>query len=164
MANKQVSGLTVKTDIVGADLVPVYDSEEAGAEKLKQSTFNDLTKVKWNPFTGTLDRPGLVCVGSTFANIVDVGAPESSQHGVISAADFIISVIENGDPPYLYGLNKVGDASSVIYSDPRDAIVILNCSDVGGPVLMEIWIQDNSANGNYVESYVIPQDNMGVCP
>ena len=60
MANKQVNALTAKSEIVGDDLIPVYDSEEAGTEKVKKSTLSEFKMVKWNPFTGVGNTPGLV--------------------------------------------------------------------------------------------------------
>lgn len=42
MADKQVDGLTAKTTPVDADLIPLWDSEEAGAEALKKITWANL--------------------------------------------------------------------------------------------------------------------------
>jgi hypothetical protein len=38
MANKRIDELTEKTTMVDADLIPIYDSEEAGSEKTKKIT------------------------------------------------------------------------------------------------------------------------------
>jgi len=164
MANKQVNALTEKSEIVGDDLIPVYDSEEAGVEKLKKATLSDLKMVKWNPFTGVGGSPNVIAKTAIVTAATLIGAPESAPYAAVSAADFIVSVIENGDPPYLYGLNLVGDAPSVIHADPRDAIVLLDCTSVGaGSVLFELWIQDNSTNSTYVEVVAVPQDPYGLC-
>ena len=162
MANKQVDGLTAKSEILGDDLIPVYDSEEVGTEKVKKSTLSEFKMVKWNPFTGVGNKPGLVVLHGPVCPILAVDAPESDNHAVASAADFIISVIENGDPPYLYGLNKSGGAVSIIYSDPRDAVIVFDCTDFGA-VPMEVWISDNTGNQGFVETYVIVQDPYGLC-
>jgi len=166
MANKQVNELTEKTDIVGDDLIPVYDSEEGGTEKLKKMSVTDVTIApKWSPFTGVGTSPGIVVIAQLVVPMVTIGAPESAAYATVSAADFISSVIPNGDPPYLYGLNKAGDAPDVSYADPRDAIVNLDCTDFGAsPVIFEVWVQDNSANGTYAECYALIQDPMGACP
>ena len=164
MANKQVNALTEKSEIVGDDLIPVYDSEEAGVEKLKKSSLTNLKMVKWNPFTGTPTYPSLIVINGLATVAMNIGAPESAPYAVVSAADFIVSVIENGDPPYLYGLNLVGDSPSVIHADPRDAIVLLDCTYINiGPVIFEVHIQDNSTNDNWVESYCLVDDPYGLC-
>ena len=165
MANKQVNELTAKSEIVRDDLIPVYDSEEAGTEKLKQVTVDDLKAIKWDPYTGASAKPALILRNGITVSVVSIGAPESAPLTTVSAADFITSVIENGDPPYLYGLNKVGDMPSVIYSDPRDAVITLTCTDqAGSPITVEVWIKDNSANESFVESFVAIQDTDGICP
>ena len=163
MANKQVNALTVKTDMVGDDLIPVYDSEEAGAEKLKQGSITDVIVVpKWSSLTGVGVSPGLVVALQVAVPMVSIGAPESNPYAPLSAADFILSVIPNGDPPYLYGLNKTGDAPDVTHADPRDAVVNLDCTDVG-TIIFEVWISDNTGNMTYVECYALVQDPLGVC-
>ena len=40
MANKQINELTEKTNMVGEDLIPIYDSAEAGSEKTKKITLD----------------------------------------------------------------------------------------------------------------------------
>ena len=162
MANKQVNALTAKSEIVGDDLIPVYDSEEVGTEKVKKSTLSEFKMVKWNPFTGVGNTPGLVVLSGPVVNFLAVGAPESDNLTVLSAADMIVSVIENGDPPYLYGINRVGDAPSVIHADPRDAILILDCNDMGQQVV-EVHIQDNTGNTTYAETYVLVSDVSNLC-
>ena len=165
MANKQVNALTAKSEIVGDDLIPVYDSEEAGVEKLKKATLSDLKMVKWNPLTGAVSSPCLIVPNGIAVSVVMIGAPESAPYAPVSAADFIMSVIENGDPPYLYGLNRVGDMPDVSYADPRDAILLLDCTDVlNGYVLVEVHIKDNSSQTTYTETYVFVQDPYGLCP
>jgi hypothetical protein len=42
MADKQVDALVEKTTVVDADLIPIFDSEEAGAEALKKVTLSNL--------------------------------------------------------------------------------------------------------------------------
>jgi len=164
MANKEVNELTAKSEILGDDLIPVYDSEEAGVEKLKKATLSDLKMVKWNPLTGTLSSPCLLVSNGIAAPMVDVGAPESAPYSVVSAADFIISVIENGDPPYLYGLNRTGDAPDVTYSDPRDAIILLDCDDfLTGFIVVEVHIKDNSSLTTFTETYVVVSDPNALC-
>ena len=43
--------------------------------------------------------------------------------------------------------------------------MIFDCNDVGGPVPVELWVTDLVlGNQAYCETYIIIQDNMGVCP
>lgn len=162
MADKQINGLTALENVEGDDLIPVFDVSEAGSEKAKKVTMNDALMPKWNPYTGTTSHPSLIVRHGLVINLADVGAPESAEQASVRASDFIVSIVENGDPPYLYGLNKVGDAPSVIYSDPRDAIVTAVCSDAG-TLILEVHIKDNSGNTTYCEVYAIVQDSAGVC-
>ena len=117
---------------------------------------------QWNPFSpSAAAAPTLVLNNGLYVNIVDVNG---TKWAAVRASDVIASIITNDDPPYLFGINKVGDAPSVIYADPRDAVLILDCTDQSGsPVIIEVWIQDNSANSNYVETFVAIQDNDGIC-
>jgi len=163
MANKQVDGLTAKSEILGDDLIPVYDSEEVGTEKVKKATLSEFKMVKWNPFTGTLSSPCLIIRSPIATPILYVDIPESGNYAVVSAADLIISVIENGDPPYLYGICKSGGSASIIYSDPRDAVLILDCTEIGAQ-LVEVHIKDNTAHSTFTETQVIVTDPLGICP
>ena len=51
-------------------------------------------------------------------------------------------------------------------SDTTDKSKIFDCSHVGvGPVLVQLWVTDLVlGNQAYCETYIIIQDNMGVCP
>ena len=162
MANKQINQLTALENAEGDDLIPVFDVSDGSSEKTKKVTMNDALMPKWNPHTGALATPGLVTLHGLVATTVSVGAPESALYAVIRASDFIVSIIENGDPPYLYGLNKVGDMPDVSYADPRDAIVLATCSDLG-TLILEVHIKDNTGNTNYTEVYAVIQDNLGLC-
>ena len=61
MANKQINELTEKTTIVDADLIPIYDSEEAGSEKTKKITFANAIGYEegtWTPVPADADTGG----------------------------------------------------------------------------------------------------------
>ena len=51
MANKRIDEITAKTTIVDADLFPIYDSEEGGAEKTKKITFANAIGYSQGSFT-----------------------------------------------------------------------------------------------------------------
>ena len=53
MANKQINELTEKTSMIDADLIPIYDSEEAGSEKTKKITISNVKASipVWNSIT-----------------------------------------------------------------------------------------------------------------
>jgi len=61
MANKQVDGLTEKTTPVDADLIPIWDSEEGGAEALKKMSFANLIGYEegtWTPVPADAESGG----------------------------------------------------------------------------------------------------------
>lgn len=164
MANKQVDELQSLATPNVDDLVPVYNSDSTSSEKLQKVTVSNVLTPDWKPYTGDGASPGLNVVNGIATMMVNIGAPESAPYATVSAADFIISVIENGDPPYFFGINKVGDMPSVIYPDPRDAVLILDCTDQSAsPILVEVWVSDNTGNQTWVESYVLLDDPNGLC-
>jgi len=167
MANKQVDELQPLSNVDGDYLIPVFNTDSTNSEKIEKVTVNDTLIPKWNPYTGANASPGLVVIQTLVIPVVSIGAPESDLHAAVSAADYIRSVIHNDDtpgsgPPYYYGLNKVGDAPSVIYTDPRDAVVILDCNDLGG-ILLEVWVR-SAVNSTYVEVFATAQDTLALCP
>lgn len=51
-------------------------------------------------------------------------------------------------------------------SDPTDTVRIYNCDSIQGTGIktVEIWVTDESGNRDYAITYIIVQDNSGLCP
>jgi len=162
MANKQINelGSILPSGGVESDyLLPVYNVNSLSSEKVEKSTISEALVPKWNPFTGTRQFPTLTVQDVININLVEIGAPESGPLAKVSAADFIISVVHNGDPSYQYGIWKVGDAvMSDPQADPRDAVVSFNCDDEGSN-FVSVGVIDNTGNYNFVNCIVVVQNN-----
>jgi len=115
----------------------------------------------WTPFASAGSYPQPVVLNGLSVSVFTIGGSPSAA---IRASDIISSVITNNDPPYTYGVWKIGDMP-VYYSDPDDAVLVLDCTDHGaGTISLEVGVKDNSANEGIVESYVLVQDFYGACP
>jgi hypothetical protein len=84
-------------------------------------------------------------------NIPDGGMAE------IWATDYLASPISDCTGPIKYSINFAGQPN-----DPNQDVLFFTCADTGTQVV-EIWAYDGLGNGDFCETYVIVQDNMGVC-
>ncbi|NRA47649.1 MAG: T9SS type A sorting domain-containing protein, partial [Phaeodactylibacter sp.] len=75
----------------------------------------------------------------------------------IWASDFVASAITDCSEPIKYAINRVGEAN-----DPDQTGLVLTCDDEG-TLVVEIWAYDAVGNGDFCETYILVQDNMGVC-
>jgi len=168
MADKQINelGSILPSGGVESDyLLPVYNVNSLSSERLKKATISEVLIPKWNPFTGTRQFPVVILRYAIICNLIYIGAPESAPLAKVSAADFIISVIHNDNPPYQYGIWKDGDESWLDpQADPRDAIILLDCDDYSaGTITCAISVRDASSNWTTVNAYVIVQDINNFC-
>jgi hypothetical protein len=86
-------------------------------------------------------------------------------HGYVSAADVIKSIIDDPDPPYQFGIWKVGDMPTLPGSgelDPRDAVLDLVCADPE-VVIAEVGVMNNTGNWNFSEIIILKNDLSGFC-
>lgn len=86
-------------------------------------------------------------------NLPDPGAGMAE----IWASDFIASPISDCSEPIKYSINRVGEPN-----DPDQTGLILTCDDEG-TLVVEIWAYDAAGNGDFCETYILVQDNMGLC-
>ena len=75
MANKRMDELTAKTSVVDADLLLLYDSEEAGAEKTKKITLDNFVKSgTWTPVIADASSGGNTgTAGTLLGRYVQIG-------------------------------------------------------------------------------------------
>ncbi|KGE87643.1 HYR domain-containing protein [Phaeodactylibacter xiamenensis] len=88
-------------------------------------------------------------------NLPDPGAGMAE----IWASDFVDFSTQAGDcsEPIKYSINRVGEPN-----DPDQAGLVLTCDDEG-TLVIEIWAYDAAGNSDFCETYILVQDNMGVC-
>jgi hypothetical protein len=86
-------------------------------------------------------------------NLPDPGA----GMGEIWASDFVASPIMDCSEPIKYSINRVGEPN-----DPDQTGLVLDCDDEG-TLVIEIWAYDAAGNSDFCETYILVQDNMGVC-
>jgi hypothetical protein len=93
----------------------------------------------------------LMPVDTTGDNIPDGGMAE------VWASDFVASPLTDCTGPVKYSINFAGQPN-----DPDQDVLFFDCSHLGTQVI-EIWAYDGAGNGDFCETYVIVQDNMGLC-
>jgi hypothetical protein len=86
-------------------------------------------------------------------NLPDPGAGMAE----IWASDFIASPITDCSEPIKYSINRAGEPN-----DPDQTGLVLTCDDEG-TLVIEIWAYDAAGNSDFCETYILVQDNMGVC-
>jgi hypothetical protein len=74
------------------------------------------------------------------------------------ASDFIVSPMGDCTGPVKYSINRVGETPN-----PNASGLVLTGADVG-TLVVQIWAWDGAGNGDFCETYILVQDNMGVCP
>ncbi len=86
-------------------------------------------------------------------NLPDPGAGMAE----IWASDFVASPVSDCSEPIKYSINRVGEPN-----DPDQTGLVLTCEDEG-TLVIEIWSYDAAGNGDFCETYILVQDNMGLC-
>ncbi|WP_425421172.1 GEVED domain-containing protein [Phaeodactylibacter xiamenensis] len=88
-------------------------------------------------------------------NLPDPGAGMAE----IWASDFVDFSTQAGDcsEPIKYSINRVGEPNN-----PDQTGLVLTCDDEG-TLVIEIWAYDAAGNSDFCETYILVQDNMGVC-
>jgi hypothetical protein len=107
--------------------------------------------------------PMLICTNGLTVEItgfVDTdgdGIPD--QPGVVLPADVLLASSSfDCSPPVTYSVNRPGETPSPSLTD-----IILTCADEGvTPLQVHAW--DAAGNSDYCETFVIVQDNLGLCP
>ena len=103
--------------------------------------------------------PTPICLNGLSADLmpVDTDMDGEADWGMVTlwASDF-----DKGS------LHECGYPVTVSFSpDTTDKSRVFDCNDVGGPVPVELWVTDLVLGEQaYCETYIIIQDNMGVCP
>jgi hypothetical protein len=75
----------------------------------------------------------------------------------IWASDFIISTVSDCSEPIRYSINRVDEPN-----DPDQTGLVLTCDDEG-MLVVEVWAYDAAGNGDFCETFIFVQDNMGLC-
>ncbi|MCB9281440.1 MAG: T9SS type A sorting domain-containing protein [Lewinellaceae bacterium] len=73
------------------------------------------------------------------------------------AVDFIASPITDCTPPIKYSINRVGEAADI------DATGLIMTQDDPETLVVEIHAWDGAGNHDYCETYVLVQNNQGLC-
>ena len=103
--------------------------------------------------------PVPVCINGLSTDLMPVDTDgdgiEDTGMIVIWASDFDASSYHPCDFPFEFSFS----------SDVNDQSMTFTCEHVGqGEVPVQLWVTDGLGNQAYCETYIIIQDNMGVCP
>ncbi|MBX2926229.1 MAG: HYR domain-containing protein [Saprospiraceae bacterium] len=100
---------------------------------------------------------GLTAIITGFVDTDGDGIPD--EPGVVlSPADFLFAPVTDCSPPVTFSLNRPGETPS-----PTQTSLVLTCSDEGVSVLqLHAW--DAAGNSDYCETWILVQDNLGLCP
>lgn len=105
-------------------------------------------------------KPAVVCINGLSVNIMP------TQMITLWASDFLQYAEDNHTPSgqLTIGIRKAGAGTGF----PTDSLglpltsVTFNCGELGAR-LVELWVRDRYGNADYCETYLIVQDNLGVC-
>ena len=105
--------------------------------------------------------PSPVCINGLAIELmpVDLNGDDIPDVGqmAIWANDFVVSPTPDCTGPIKYSINRVGDAPNVDSTG-----IVLTCADTG-TLVVEIWAYDGAGNSDFCETYILVQDNMGLC-
>jgi len=103
-------------------------------------------------------NPTISCINGLVANLL-LGSPPSVT---IWATDFILSAQDNCTPfPMLtFGIRIVGTGTGFPTGQVNQ---IFTCNEVGTQQV-EIWVMDEAGNTDFCQTFVVIQDNIGLCP
>jgi hypothetical protein len=95
---------------------------------------------------------------------VDFASYTGSAKVRISAYDCIRS-IHGGVGPFEYAIVEVaGDPTGLYEVNSRDAYLEFDCADVGGAIILDVYVKDAYGNATYSQSTVTPGDLLSKCP
>ncbi|HLP92782.1 MAG TPA: T9SS type A sorting domain-containing protein [Saprospiraceae bacterium] len=106
------------------------------------------------------NAPTVVCLNGLAVNIMPTGLI------TLWSSDFLQYGEDNSTPTsqLQYGIRKVGEGTGFPQNPDGSPAgsVTFDCSEIGIQSV-ELWCRDASGNADYCETYVIVQDNFGVC-
>jgi hypothetical protein len=106
---------------------------------------------------GDCKKPTVVCHNGLTVNLMSTGMAN------LYAVDFLQYGDDNCTPAgqLQYGVRKSGTGTGF----PADTGITLTCDDLlpTNTVFVELWVKDKAGNADFCETYVLLQDNMGVC-
>ena len=111
---------------------------------------------------GDCKPPTVVCLNGLSVNLMNV------SNGMVSvyASDFLLSAEDNSTPNnYLvYGIRRAGTGTDfpVNPDGTPQTEIVFTCADLGTQ-LIELWAADVAGNADFCETYVLVQDNIGIC-
>lgn len=106
-------------------------------------------------------RPSVVCLNGLSINMM----PNNML--MMTPANFLQSVSDNCTPSNMIklGVRRSGTGTGFPFAAngvDGNQIIQFTCDDIGTQ-LVEIWGMDKAGNADYCETYVIVQDNAGIC-
>ena len=102
-------------------------------------------------------KPTVVCLNGLSANLMNTATPTVT----LWASDFVNYANDNCTPSnqLVYYIRKSGTGTGI----PTTSSVTFDCSETGTQTV-EVWAKDKAGNADFCETYLLVQDNMGVCP
>lgn len=106
--------------------------------------------------------PSVVCLNGLSTNLSGAGISET-----LWVSDFLQYTEDNCTPTaqLVTGIRKKGTGTGFPYNsdgNPQTS-VSYNCTELGTQ-LVEVWSIDKAGNADYCETYILIQDNDGICP
>ena len=105
--------------------------------------------------------PSPICINGLAIELMpfDSDGDNVPDEGMMAiwASDFIASPITDCSEPIKYSINRSGEAANIDSTG-----LTLTCADTG-ILVIEIWAWDAAGNSDFCETYILVQDNMGVC-
>ena len=105
--------------------------------------------------------PSPICINGLAIELMpfDVDGDDVPDEGRMGiwASDFIASPVFDCTGPVKYSMNRSGEAPNIDSTG-----IVLTCADTG-TLVVEIWAWDGAGNSDFCETYILVQDNMGVC-
>lgn len=134
-----------------------------GAHKIRWIAANNAGDADTSEYLFTVrdcKKPTVVCLNGLSVNLMP------TQMITLWASDFLQYTEDNHTPndQLVLGIRKSGAGTGF----PVDSLgapqvsVTYDCDELGTKIV-ELWAKDRSGNADYCETYVIVQDNMGVC-
>ncbi|MBL7806748.1 MAG: T9SS type A sorting domain-containing protein [Saprospiraceae bacterium] len=104
--------------------------------------------------------PTIVCLNGLSVNLMPTGLI------TLWAADFLQYGEDNGTPSsqLQYGIRKSGQGSGFPLNPDGSPVgsITFDCDELGTRSV-DLWVKDAAGNADYCETYVIVQDNFGIC-
>jgi len=105
-------------------------------------------------------KPTVVCLNGLSVNIMPTGMI------TLWASDFLQYTEDNCTPAdkLKIGIRKSGTGTGFPLENGQPVTSVTFTCDEQGTQLVELWSIDLAGNADFCETYVIVQDNMGICP